>query len=81
MHEKRWRERQSEKAARVLGLLMAANSVSSFYKAIRVKWEQMSTCATCLWLLNNLSVIVLEDILVHMLYNGVCYGLMLLLNP
>lgn len=55
--------------------------LSRFYKAIRVKCEQMWTCATCLWLLNNLKAIVLEDILVHMSYKGLRFGLTLLLNP
>lgn len=53
---------------------MAANSVSSFYKAIRVKCEQIWTCATCLWLLNNLSALVLKDILAHMSYNSTLWA-------
>lgn len=56
-------------------------TLSRFYKAIRVKCEQMWTCATCLWLLNNLKAIVLEDILVHMSHKGLRFGLTLLLNP
>lgn len=50
--------------------------------AVRVKCEQTRTSvAACLWLLNNLSTLVCEDILVHTLYNRLAAGPALSAEP
>lgn len=50
--------------------------------AVRVKCEQTRTSvAACLWLLNNLSTLVCEDILVHTLYNRLVAGPALSTEP
>lgn len=50
--------------------------------AVWVKCEQTPTSvAACLWLLNNLSTLVCEDILVHTLYKRLAAGPALSAEP